>query len=178
MIEDAVRQAVLALPAPGERVAVFAAQPETYRALAAERAGVEVYPLDGAPDGVRGYATAIVEGLDRLEDPVVELRAIAAAAPGAQIVALVANAAFALTIDAFIAGAAAGGHAFSESDIAPLFAAAGLETRSIAPVTGGAVGNPVLPLDVSTGHVKIRIERADVLARLQIAAYIVVAAAP
>ncbi len=177
MIDAAVRSAALAMPAAGERVAVFAAAVDDYRALPAERPDVDLHPLAGAPGAARDYTTAVVEGLDAIEDPAGALRAIAAAAPGVQIVALVANAAFALTLDAFVAGASSGGHALTAGEIAPLFAAAGLRTHSIAPVYGGAVANPVLPLDLSLAHVKLRVESAEALARLSVAAYVVVASA-
>jgi hypothetical protein len=177
VIDDAVRHAAFAMCAPGEGVAAFVAQPEVYRAVLAGRPDVTLHGLAGAPGGVRGYTTAIVEGVDTLDDPAGTLRAIAAAAPGARIVALVANAAFALAIDAFVAGTAAGGHAFTASEIGPLFARAGLVPQQIAPVYGGRVANARLPLDVSAGHVKLRVESPAALESLQIAAFVVVAVA-
>lgn len=163
------------MPAPGERVAVFAVRVDDYRALLAGRPEVELRPLAGAPGPARGYTTAIVEGLDALDDPAGALRALAA--PGVRVIALIANAAFALTLDALVAGACAGGHALTGSEIAPLFAAAGLRTDSISAVYGGAVANPSLPLDISLPHLKLRVESAQALERLQVAGYVVVASA-
>jgi hypothetical protein len=177
VIDDAARQAVLAMTAPDERIAVFAAQPDAYRPLLAARAGVTIVALDAAPAGAAGYTTAVIEGLDAVDDPRERLSAVAAAVPGARVIALVANGAFALAIDALVAGEAWPGHALTEGELAPLFDAAGLDTLSVTPVLGGTVRLPELPIDVATGHMKIRIDTTAVLARLQIAAYVVVARA-
>jgi hypothetical protein len=58
-----------------------------------------------------------------------------------------------------------------------LFARAGLVPQQIAPVYGGRVANARLPLDVSAGHVKLRVESPAALESLQIAAFVVVAVA-
>jgi hypothetical protein len=176
VIDAAVRRAALAMPVAGERVAVFAVDVEGYRALLGERPEVEVRPLAGAPGSVRDYTIAIVEGLDALDDPAGTLRALAIG-PGVHIIALVANGAFALALDAFVGGAYGGGHALTEGDIAPLFAAAGLQTHSIAPVYGGTVANPSLPLDIALENLKLRVETSEALTRLQVAGYVVVASA-
>jgi hypothetical protein len=179
VIDDASRHAVLALAAPGERFAVFASRPQTYRALLAEGSEGHVSALDGAPGPASGYALAIVEGLDDIDDPVGALRAIAGAGNGARVAALIANAAFAPALDGFIAGAVlAGAHAFTAGELPRLFADAGLETLSLASIYGGGIANPAFPLDVATGHVKFRVENAEVLDRMQIAAYLVIARAP
>lgn len=172
MIDDAVRRGILALPAPAGRVAVFATQLDPYRAVLDGRDDVALCALDGATVPP-GCTVALVEGIDEVEDPLAALCAIAAAPEVARVILLVANAAFAPALDAFVAGETlAGGHAFVECELAPLLAAAGFVTESIAPVYGGAPGTPALPTDLSTGRVKFRVETAAALARLYVAAYV------
>jgi len=179
MIDDVVRQGILAVPAPTEKVVVFASRPETYRALLAGRRDVRVLAIGDAASVPHGCATVVVEGIDDVEDPLALLRAIAPVGSAVRVIALVANAAFAPALDAFIAGGLlAGGHAYVESELTPLFEAAGLRMESITPVFGGVPGSPALPTDLSTGRVKFRVDTADVLARLHVAAYIAIARTP
>jgi hypothetical protein len=160
-----------------ETVAVLTTRPAVYRTLLAGRDDVAVLELDDPPRlPALDYATVVLEGIDDLEEPLEFLRTIAIVAPAIRILALVANAAFAPSLDAFISGGVlARGHAFVLGELAPLFEAARFQSVSIAPIMGGALGTDALPIDVSTGNVKIRVEAADVRERLQTAAYLVIA---
>lgn len=177
MFDDAMRRAVLDSASTLGRVAVLASNPEPYRSAAAGRDGIIVIELHDSPlDPLPDCAAVVIEGLDDLEDPDAFLRAVASALPAARAFALIANAAYAETLEAFIGGAGiARGHAFVVSELEPLFTTSGWTIASIDPVMGGSPAAATYPIDVSVGLVKFRIADRAMLERIHVAGYLVVA---
>lgn len=178
MFDQAVRLAVVEMALPLERVTVMASEPEPYRLALAGRDGIALIALeDAAALPAPDCAAVVLDGIDDLEDPPALLRTMAAALPAARIFALVRNAAYADMLRRLIAGAPlVRGHALVLSELAPLFAAGGWRTESIDPVIGGRFPDATLPRDVSISkNVRLRVQDAATLERLQIAGYLVVA---
>jgi hypothetical protein len=174
MLDDAMRRAVFDTASVLGRVAVLASNPEPYRSAVA---GTTVIALDDSPFVPPADCAAIVlEGLDDVEDPGALLRAVASALPAVRLFALIANAAYAESLEAFIGGAAlARGHAYVLAELAPLFAEAGWAVQSIDPIMGGEPAPTTFPIDVSVGQVKFRAADRAMLERLHVAGYVVVA---
>ncbi len=170
-----MRQTVFSLLIPSEPLAVVTTRPAAYRALLAGRANATLEPLgdDDAPTPLPA-GTVLIEGLEDCETPVAVLRAVAhRLAPGTRVMALVANAMYAPDVAAFIAGASlAPCHAFIDTELAALFAQAGL-TASVTPIAGGSIADATLPLDLALDHLKLRVTERSVADRLVAAGYLV-----
>ena len=177
MIDDAIRHAVFSILFPGERLAIVTTRPDPYRLFVAARPNAALIDLGAALAAPLACATAIVEGIEDIDDPVAALRDIAAhAGAGTRIMVLAGNPLFAPALEAFVGGGAlARCHAFVEAELIPLLAAAGLPGASVTPIRGGALANTALPLDVTLGTFKLRIDTPEAMDRLQIAAYLVTA---
>lgn len=180
MIDDAARRALLAVFPPDVAVAIYTTRPTFYVAASRERAGLSVVALDAATATIPTTAApyVVVEGLDDVPDPSALLRALRAAAPQARLFALVANAAHAGGLGAFISGSAlASWHPLTRDELEPLLATAGWNALTVEPILEpGSTPSGPFPFELTANGVTFAVTDAPMLERLRTQGFLAVAA--
>jgi hypothetical protein len=157
-------------------ITVLAAGTGFYARAAAQREGLSVLPL--AADAVPLILDAhlIVDGLDTLPDPAAALRAVRSATSTARLFALVAHAAYGVTLLKFLAGdALAGAHPLTGEDVDALFAGNGWKPVDRIPLIDRSFVHGPIPYAISNYGIAVKISSAEVAERLSTAAFFVVA---
>lgn len=182
MILESVRASLLGSFPAGTPVLIAATEPGAFAALVAARSdpATALTALTAAFDHPALAATphVVLEGLDDVEDPPALLAALRDAAPQARLFALVANGAHVRGLGAFLRGRPpARAHPLVEGELHALFTAGGWQVVAVTPVRDPSLPSPSsYPSQLADGDaVSVRVDDAEMFARLATAAFVVVA---
>jgi hypothetical protein len=180
MIDDGMRRGLLAQFSADIPITALVSGAPFYHDAAAHRR-LDVVPLEDVATRPPAHLSphVIIDGLDALPDPAAALRNVRSAASPVRVFALVANAVYASTLGAFVAGERmARSRPLVATDLDALFADTGWHEVERIPLVDRALAAAAIPSTIAVGSVTFTLTSPEVAARLTTAGYFVIADPP